>query len=106
MHAPSRFANVFFSGVFTSCSPQAAAIKTRINSTLLGILQYITKARKNRKTNYINHKRCNVNSDQSSLGFRVSHCPLQPTGVDTAIIIAELPRAKRAWRSPIAKINW
>ena len=46
MHAPSRFANVFFSGVFTSCSPQAAAIKTRINSTLLGIFNTLQKQEK------------------------------------------------------------
>ena len=52
-----------------------------IGKRLLQKLQYITKARKKNPTNYINHERSNVRSDQRSLGFRVGHCHVQLTGV-------------------------
>ena len=48
---------------------------------LLQKLHYITKVRKNKTTNYINHQKWNVRSDQRSLGFLVGHCHLQLTGV-------------------------
>ena len=42
---------------------------------LLQKLQYITKVRKNKKANNINHQRWNLRSNQRSLGFRVGHSP-------------------------------
>ena len=38
------------------------------------LLQRIKIVRKNKTTNYINHERWNVRSEQRSLGFRVAHC--------------------------------
>ena len=40
----------------------------------------------NRTTNYINHERWNVCSDQKSLGCRVGHYHVQLTGVDDICI--------------------
>ena len=52
---------------------------------LLQKLQYITKVRKNKTINYINHQRWNDRSDKRSLGFRISQCLVQLTGVDIYI---------------------
>ena len=52
---------------------------------LLQKLQYITKVRKNKTIYYINHQRWNDRSDKRSLGFRISHCLVQLTGVDIYI---------------------
>ena len=41
----------------------------------------LLKQEKKSPTNYINHERSNVRSDQRSLGFRVGHCHVQLTGV-------------------------
>ena len=60
---------------------------------LIQKLKCITKAKKkSRRTNYINHERWNVRSDQRRLGFRVGHCQVQLTGVDIyAAIIMLIP---------------
>ena len=38
--------------------------------------------KQNRTTNYINHERWSVHSDQKSLGCQVGYCHVQLTGVD------------------------
>ena len=46
------------------------------------IKMHYKSKKKSRRTNYINHERWNVRSDQRRLGFWVSHCQVQLTGVD------------------------
>ena len=45
----------------------------------------LQERKKNKTTNYINHQRWNVRSDQGNLGFRVSYCHVELTGVDIYI---------------------
>ena len=42
--------------------------------------------KQNRTTNYINHERWSVHSDQKSLGCQVGYCHVQLTGVDDICI--------------------
>ena len=60
------------------------------------LLQRIKIVRKNKTTNYINHERWNVRSEQRSLGFRVAHC-------QRAWIIRWILKIKRIWSNSLVR---